>query len=348
MVSLNLLPPTYLTALLVEDVLASYPLNPLRAERIRKMALRRFREKPDLETIYLFIDSLVEGGIQPEDFLFSLKTPDKLPGRTPEPLTLLEEKERGETLTYDEIVAFVQSRVDGPSAGALLYVLERARIHLSSQSPVTGKELEENLETITRRLRQIKERLDRCGVLVPGRPIQRVSFRRKDLFEYRGAYDGKVTDAVAVRIFEAHRNGLSQTEAAAFAGVSRDTVKRWWKNAGLKPHVEAHNALPPERIERILASHETFSGNAARAGKALNVAPSTMIRYWRMAGKSPRGRPGALTADRKEEILEAHDAFAGNAMKAAHALGLSPSTVRKYWKRAGLCPRPPGRPPRAG
>ncbi|MHC4599406.1 MAG: hypothetical protein ACYS47_10410 [Planctomycetota bacterium] len=344
MVAINLLPEMHLTALLVEDILASYPLNPGRANRIRHMALRRFSGVPDLEEIYLFIDALVEGGVRPEDFFASLEFPDRLPSGGPGPLGILVERERGVPLTYGEITDTVRALAGEDFARTLDTILDRARVPLDAPSPATRREVEENVEAIRERLTRIQERIDRCGVLVPMRPVDRVTFRGPELFMLRGHYISMVTDATAMRIFEAHRLGLSQTGAAGFAGVARDTVKRWWGKAGLKPNRNEHNALSPGDVEGIVRSHGEHGGNATKTAKTFHVAPSTVIKYWREAGLAPRGRPPPVTSSLTTRIREAHARFAGNATLASKALGASASTVRKYWKKAGLKPRRPGRP----
>jgi DNA invertase Pin-like site-specific DNA recombinase len=344
MVAINLLPTTHITALLVEDILASYPLNPRRAGRIRDLAIRRFSGKPDLEEIYLFIDSLVEGGVKPEDFFASLENPDRIPSARPGPLTILVERERGETLTYGQIASAVRELAGPEYAATLETVLDRARISRDAPSPATLAEVKRNIETIRDRLIRIRERIKRCGILVPGRPVDRVSFKGPELFMLRGNYISMVTDRTAMRIFEAHRLGLSQTGAAGFAGVARDTVKRWWDRAGLAPNRNEHNALSGDRAEAIVKGHDEHRGNASAAAKGFGVATSTVIRYWKAAGLRPRGRPPALSKGKLERILEAHARFGGNATLAASALKISASTVRKYWKRNGLAPRRPGRP----
>jgi transcriptional regulator with GAF, ATPase, and Fis domain len=100
-------------------------------------------------------------------------------------------------------------------------------------------------------------------------------------------------------------------------------------------------------VKAILEAHETWGGNAAQAAQALGVAPSTVVRHWKKAGIEAGGRAPALSKADKRRIERAHRTFAGNASRAARSLGVAPSTVRKYWKRAGLETRSPGRPQRS-
>jgi DNA invertase Pin-like site-specific DNA recombinase len=214
-------------------------------------------------------------------------------------------------------------------------------------SPVTDRELADRLAQVRRRLERLAERVARTGVLVPTRRVGRVSFMGRHLFEIRGRYVAKVTDDVAERIFEAHQRGMSLAEAARHAGVSRDTVRRWWSRAGKEPHSRPCNETTPAVVASILESYRRHRGDARTAGEAHGVSASTVYRYWKRAGLT-RSRPAApLDEKALADLRAAHGTHGGNAASAARALGLSPSTVRKYWKKAGLAPRKPGRPPRA-
>ncbi|GEM_PF-3508196 len=344
MLSLNLLPPAYLVALFVDDVLESYPLPGRRAETIRRLARKRFSEQPDLSRIHLFIDALVENGLRPETFFSSLDAGAPHEAPSPPPPVAAERRERGRTLTFDEIASRLETDGDQAGARTLTDLVRRANLQQDAASPLHEKDLPTRLPAIRERLAAIRERLDRCGVLALPRRVGRVSFRSKELFEYRGRYPGKVSDLQAQRMFEAHRLGMSQTRAAAHAAVSRDTVRRWWKDAGLSPPTRPHNALDPALAARVLDAHRTTGGCASRASRETGVSRSTVIRLWNAAGLSPSSRSVPLTAETKRAVREAHAAFDGNATRAASSLGLAPSTVRKHWKRSGLKPGSPGRP----
>jgi DNA invertase Pin-like site-specific DNA recombinase len=344
MVAINLLPPKLVASLLVEDVLSSYTLPSRRARRIRELALRRFPETRDLEPVYLFIDSLVEGHVGPEGFFSTVARPERFADDSSDPPRVLQELEKGAALTYGEIEGLLRGRIGEGASRTLHQLLAKAGLSAESPSPVTPAELEECLQEVAARLERVRGRLDGGGFIPPARRVGKVSFRGKELFELRGRYVSKVTDSAAQKILEAHRLGLSLTRAAGFAGVARDTVKRWWKAAGLESGHRAHNALAPDDVSGILALHGSRAGNASEAAKACGASLNTVLRYWREAGLAPAGAPAPLTAAETERVRAAHATFGGNATAAARALGVSPSTVRKIWKRAGIHARRPGRP----
>jgi DNA invertase Pin-like site-specific DNA recombinase len=342
MVTLNLLPDALKTGLLVSDILSTYALPERRLCRIRRIAQNRFRERPDLAAIYRFIDAMVERGIMPEDFFTSLDL-DSLPARSRGPDGSNEAAEET-PLSYGELERALARRLGNPALGMLRSVLLRIGISPDHPSPVSESELAHRIADVSRRLRRLAERVQRTGVLVPGPRIGRVSFRGRQLFEIRGRYHAKVTDEVAVKIFEAHVRGLSLAAAARFAGVSKDTVRRWWARAGKKPNRRPYNETDPDVIRRVLEGHRKYRGSAEETARHAGVSPSTVYRYWKKAGLLPPAAASRLPRDAVEKIRAAFRPHGGNATQAARALGLSPSTVRKYWKRQGLQPRHPGRP----
>ncbi|MCU0723115.1 MAG: hypothetical protein MUC63_05810, partial [Planctomycetes bacterium] len=317
MVAINLLPPKLVASLLVEDVLSSYTLPSRRARRIRDLALRRFPETRDLGPVYRFIDSLVEGGLAAGSFQAGLRNEDRIADASAGPPDILEERERGARLSFAEIGAFLGRRLGETEVSTLRDLLARAELLPDAESPVTLAELEECLPEVAARLENVRRRLHANGFIPPARRVGRVSFRGPELFELRGLYAGKVTDSAAQRILEAHRRGMSLTKAARFAGVARDTVKRWWEASGLRSSRRIHNALPPEDVSRILSSYAAHAGNATAAARTCGATLNTVLRYWKSAGLEPAGAARPLTPAEADRVRAAHATFGGNAGAAA-------------------------------
>jgi len=84
-------------------------------------------------------------------------------------------------------------------------------------------------------------------------------------------------------------------------------------------------------------SHKTYDGRATKAASALHHDIDTILKYWKNAHLPIREQGDSSLSDEKVDgVVAAHRTYGGNAKKAARHLPYSPSTIRKYWREAGL------------
>lgn len=83
------------------------------------------------------------------------------------------------------------------------------------------------------------------------------------------------------KILEAHKLKMSRTEAAEYAGVSVDSVTKYWHGAGLYP--PSKSTLSQKTIDKIYKAHKKKMSQP-EAAKYAGVSDSTIKYYWKKAG----------------------------------------------------------------
>ncbi|MFC1753970.1 hypothetical protein ACFL96_11370 [Thermoproteota archaeon] len=123
-----------------------------------------------------------------------------------------------------------------------------------------------------------------------------ISHWRKEDLEIRPMVRDSLPQEDIDRIIEAHSlyNGNCH-KARDKIKISRPTIRKYWKQAGL---IARGNYIDDEREQRIVDAHLTYGGNATKAGKALGHSPATILRWWRKNGLES-SYPYPTRADKK-------------------------------------------------
>ena len=136
------------------------------------------------------------------------------------------------------------------------------------------------------------------------------------------------------------------SEAARHLPYCYATIRKYWKEARFESSEKALGrdlSLSQEKIEKIVAAHSTYQGNALLAAKNLCHSHRTVTKYWMQAelpiNQSRRGKPvlvKRLPEDKIKAIISCYYDFDGKAYRAGRSLEVCGGTVLKYWKEAGL------------
>ena len=144
------------------------------------------------------------------------------------------------------------------------------------------------------------------------------------------------------QIVAAHKTYKGNSgEAAKHLPYAGETILKYWREARLE--TKTRNKLTKEQRERILAAHATYGGDPREAAKVLPHREQIFARYWGNAGLEVKVLEDVgITEEQKQmiqkQMIAAHSSYEGNVTKAARALHVSPSTLRRYWINNGLKP----------
>ena len=87
-----------------------------------------------------------------------------------------------------------------------------------------------------------------------------------------------------------------------------------------------------------MAAHKKYRGNASKASSNLGYTVGTVTQYWNDAGLKAEGKANKVHERKVKSIIAAHRRFKGNAREAARHLPFSDTTIKNYWRSAGLNP----------
>ena len=153
-----------------------------------------------------------------------------------------------------------------------------------------------------------------------------------------------LSESVIEKIIKAyHLYKGNAAEAARSLKHGCSTVIRHWRNAGLKIQKRG-SRLPENEIEKIIKAYQIYHKNATEAARHLYHSPSAIIRHWRNAGLKIQKMGSRLPENEIKEIVKAYQTYDRNAEEAARHLSRKGDTIIKYWRKAGLKIRKPGRP----
>lgn len=85
------------------------------------------------------------------------------------------------------------------------------------------------------------------------------------------------------KIFKAHELKMSTRKAAEYASVYPSTVRRYWKNEGLKPNFEKASRTTQDKIDKIFEAYK-MGLSTTKAAKYAGVSQRTVWEYWKQKG----------------------------------------------------------------
>ena len=105
----------------------------------------------------------------------------------------------------------------------------------------------------------------------------------------RGQGDSNLSDEEAKEVVAAHKTYKANAKAATrHLPYSSSTILRYWREAGLRisPRGEK-NALPQNKIKKILSAYSLYGGNSLEASRQIGHSDITVRKYWRQVGLMP-------------------------------------------------------------
>ncbi|VVB78260.1 Uncharacterised protein [uncultured archaeon] len=178
--------------------------------------------------------------------------------------------------------------------------------------------------------------LGRYGLKKFDRPLYRSLLEHKQV-EQAIPQAARLTFQQKIEVIDSHNiyNGNAE-KASEVLNVCSDTIRKYWKEAGLKSEGQKIR-LSSEEISQIVGYYKTYDANATLASQNSDHDTKTILRYWKRAGfKIIKSR--GLGPSQIEKIVESYDKFCRNAKLASKELGYCAETIRTYWKEAGLKP----------
>ncbi len=155
----------------------------------------------------------------------------------------------------------------------------------------------------------------------------------------KGAEDVGLSASQREKIIGAYSTyGGSAQAVAGVLGHSPETVKIYWKAAGLEVDKRG-TELDKEEIGRIVAAYDEYEGRLSEAARGLKRAPQTVRKHWVANGLEIRAAGcNDLKPSQIEEITAGYETYSGNLREASRHLSFGRATIGKYWKAAGLIP----------
>jgi len=146
----------------------------------------------------------------------------------------------------------------------------------------------------------------------------------------------RISEIQVERILEAHELGMTEDEAAEYAGVGEGSVRRVWKDHGLRPHYPLR--ISEEQRNEIINAYN--SGMTIRQIEELvGVSYSTVRKYLEKANVQIHREGKFISDDQKKKIYEAHN-LGMTIERIAEYAGVGKATVSRYLKLAGLTAGP--------
>ena len=140
--------------------------------------------------------------------------------------------------------------------------------------------------------------------------------------------------------------------AARELGYDPETVRKYWKRAGLYgsrkiglyKKEEPVKELSDERIDQIDQAFLLYNGNARLASMNLKISVPKILNIWRNKGYQIRRRGGQkgrdfkITEMKREHYTKLYETCNGNLDLATKLSNHTKLTLIKYWKLIGLNP----------
>ncbi len=150
-----------------------------------------------------------------------------------------------------------------------------------------------------------------------------------------------MTTSISARkkIIEAHKLGLSVGKTAEYSDVHRDTVSKYWKAAGLKPHFKGGRRLISEETQDLICAAWELKRSARKTAKYSGISHSTVLKYWRKLGLEPhhKGKSDSQRiSEETQNLIYAAWELRLSATETATFLRIGYTTVLKYWQKRGL------------
>ncbi|MCX8147293.1 MAG: helix-turn-helix domain-containing protein, partial [Candidatus Woesearchaeota archaeon] len=149
----------------------------------------------------------------------------------------------------------------------------------------------------------------------------------------------KLPDSIVAKIYEAHKKGMSLSQAAEYAGgIHISTVSDYWAKKGLKPHYVPRRGVQKSKVDeekliKIIEANKRGMSLREAARFAEGISSTVIQKRWKRMGlKSPHEQYKRLTQSSIERIYEARK----NGMsirEAAEYAGVAAGTVSRYWKQ---------------
>src|SRR5579872_6027147 len=116
----------------------------------------------------------------------------------------------------------------------------------------------------------------------------------------------RVSDAAVEVALAAVARGATNVEAAALAGISRETIRRRLLGCSWFRREERRRRKTPESVARV-ALRALAAGKSVAEASALSGVPPTTLRKWRRRDavvvlRERKARPTALSLGEREEI----------------------------------------------
>ena len=138
-------------------------------------------------------------------------------------------------------------------------------------------------------------------------------------------------------IISAHRafSGIV-SEVCKHLGYSRNTIIKYWMEAGLTPR--GRKTIGEDDKRKIEEAFVTYNGSAEEATKHVPYSNTTLMKYWKIMGLKIRSSGGQKKyVDKDTQIMEeAFFEYGGIVSKAARHIPYSTKTITRCWKAAGL------------
>ncbi len=338
---------------LIREVVKTYELPSRLESRIIAVAERRVRElylNRDID-VYRYVDHLV-GKFTPrrEDKLtVSLDAVVKhdsdtafheFIGQQDPNLLAIQSPKTGEKYgtRIQDVVDVLKGRLSEVDFGILAQLAYQGYNIFGSDPEnlaATKDEIVAQLPQIQERIEAVAKAYERDGrIVIPPRPIVYVQFNPVFYIKFGvRRFNGK-----PLAFFEAHRDvygDMSRGELWRFDKSLYNSLVEQRQIARAIPELKPLG-LPQSEVDKIVAAHKTYKGNARRTERELGYNDATIIKYWNERGLSAKGVANKLSEEEERKVIEAWKTYNGNATRAAKDIGYDVGTIKKHWQSHGL------------
>ena len=342
---------------LVREILGTYELKPQLSERLVGIATRRLNELGinSFDNVYTYIDGLVAAFSNPNRFSRKTLSLDEnvydtsrttrhehieygsAPSEVKETSITHPNPIFGKGVEYvsEYLGGLLKDRFDDTTFQMLVHLFQRSQtlpFDVTVEKVILSiPRLEEAIDYLSRHYGSPSGVyfLPRTIVHVNSNPFS-IKFGKRNFDKNPLAF---------LRQHERAYTGLMDGRLARGRLAKLDGGLYW----SLGHYGQLDEAIPTKRsnghgevdVQKVIAAHPLYDGNASEASRNLPYVPQTFLKYWKEAGL-PIKKPGQWSKASRDEIIASLKKHNGNQTAVMEELGCSKYAVRKHRRDALL------------